>query len=766
MAQVSTTRVENLGRNLRALIQRLVVETRKNNFKPNSPETQNLLKNFASQAHTYQVAARNAGKKFNKAAAEANIKNNKAAAAANAAAAAAAVNVESAAAGSAEAAKANATPSALRARLINLRNKASGFIKTLKTPKPAAPVAVPSALNITNVNKYFMSQPSAAQVNANKRARGAKKGLLGGWTYPIKNKLSKNVAQFWTNYNAKNKNLENKIKARNFENYIGRKRNIQKNIAKYPKAAQFLTQVATLTNLNAKRNALLAKAVASDPASIEDYRKEIASLVNTYRTYVGYTPANLSIQQLNKKSYNVVNQKAKNANTESFKRAIAGGLASYTSSGRKLANNRLRYGARPRSADFAAFWTEVAAANLNKAKAKAQAAASKAMMNNTTVNSATAANVEAKAALAEARMIFKNTNQLRIAKAALAATEEAAQGAAQGLVLAKRRAAAMELQSAVLQAEIGRGTASRANINLATLQAAVASTVSAANTARDKFKETNGSNSMKRKLKRATNAEAAVKARLKLKITENAAAAKAAAEAKKAANAAAAKAAAEAKKAANAAAAKAAAEAKAAAAAQAAANARTAAEAKKARNAQEAAEKAVRNAAAAQAKAVANAAQAQQDAAKKKVREFVLKLWPLTKGNFRGNQWQARITEPNYIKREISKFNPGLTVSQRNAIIANIIQAGKNKAIGHWGPYGAGGQNKNITQRLNRARALVNIVFPPLTAQEAAVTKIAARWRGGAARNNLRKKAVANAFKAAPTRGSALASIASSTGSP
>jgi len=85
--------VENLGRNLRALIQKLVVETRKASFNRESQATQNLLKNFASQAHNYQVAAKAAGKKLNKAKAEENIKGNTKKAVANAAAAAAAAEV-------------------------------------------------------------------------------------------------------------------------------------------------------------------------------------------------------------------------------------------------------------------------------------------------------------------------------------------------------------------------------------------------------------------------------------------------------------------------------------------------------------------------------------------------------------------------------------------------------------------------------------------------------------------------------------------------
>jgi len=449
--------VENLGRNLRALIQQLVVETRKAKFNPNSPETQNLLKKFASQAHNYQVAARNAGKKFNKAAAEANIKKNNAAAEANAAAAAAAANVGSAAAEATKAARANSTPSALRVRLTALKNKAAAAIRNLKTPKPVAPP--PSALNISNVNKYFASQPSSAQVNANKRARGATKGVMGRWTYPSTTPFTAQVAEFWKKYNTKNKNIENIARTRNFTRYIALGRNTNKNIAKYPKYGQFFKNTTALKNLNAKRNELITRAVASDPASIEGYKKEITNLMNTYRTtYKGYTPANISIQRLNKKSYDVVNQKAKNANRESFARAIAGGLKSYAAAvpSRNLKINRSRYGVRPYPPDFVAFWTEVAAANLDKAKAKAENAANRAMKNNATVNTATAASVEAKAALAEANLLFKNTNQKRTAVLALQATRDAASGAAQGLVLTKKRVEAAAKAAAAAQAAVNK----------------------------------------------------------------------------------------------------------------------------------------------------------------------------------------------------------------------------------------------------------------------------------------------------------------------
>ena len=216
----------------------------------------------------------------------------------------------------------------------------------------------------------------------------------------------------------------------------------------------------------------------------------------------------------------------------------------------------------------------------------------------------------------------------------------------------------------------------------------------------------------------------------KNRAAAEAAAAKAAAEANKAAKAAEAKAAAEANKAAKAAAAKAAANAKAAAAANAAAKAKTAAAAEAARKAQEAAAKQARNAAAAQAKAEANAANAAKKSEEAKIREFVLKLWPLTKGNFKDGVWSARIRNNKQLKEELNKIKGNVTYNNYNAVVKNIIKAERNRAIGHWGPRGLAGANKNLTQRMNRARKLVNIAFPEI----GAAAKIAARWRGGKVR--------------------------------
>lgn len=159
--------VENLRKNLRALIQNLVVETRKASFNPNDPATQNLLKRFASQAHTYQVAAKNAGKKLNKAAAMENIRGNAKKAVENAAAAAAAATVENMAGSAAEAAKANVTPSALRASLVAMKNKAAMVLRNLRAPKPAAPPVFGPAPR-PFANKIIASYNSKAVNNTNR----------------------------------------------------------------------------------------------------------------------------------------------------------------------------------------------------------------------------------------------------------------------------------------------------------------------------------------------------------------------------------------------------------------------------------------------------------------------------------------------------------------------------------------------------------------------------------------------------------------------
>jgi len=250
--------------------------------------------------------------------------------------------------------------------------------------------------------------------------------------------------------------------------------------------------------------------------------------------------------------------------------------------------------------------------------------------------------------------------------------------------------------------------------------------------------------------KAKNNAARAVKV-AKQKKNEEDAAAKAAAKAAAEAKAAAAKAAAEAKRAAEAEAARIKAEAARAAAAKAAANANTAAAAEAARKAQEAAAKQARNATAAQAKAEANAANAAKKSEEAKIREFVLKLWPLTKGNFKDGVWSARIRNNKQLKEELNKIKGNVTYNNYNAVVKNIIKAERNRAIGHWGPRGLAGANKNLTQRMNRARKLVNIAFPEI----GAAAKIAAYRRGSKVRGAFLNVAAEAAKAAVATRAAA-----------
>jgi len=760
MAQAQKTSVENLGRNLRALIQQLVVETRKNNFKTNSPETQNLLKKFASQAHNYQVAAKNAKIKLSGNQARANIKG-EAAAKANAALAAVAATVASAA-GKAEqaaneAAKGNISKVGLLTRLKTAKNKAVASVKTFIASKPSALARAP-----VNYNRIITAYNSKANTIDKKTIKAKElSNMYRSAKFKNVSRAGRLLTQFPRvaplsgRYEARQKFLNEMVafyKKQINEAEAKRLANVATEAAALPRVAARALYNSSAINNNTGRRKSNDEIWASVPVNIRNKIqnfKEVERVLNTYgnnkqvkyakkilreRAPSGWSGMAAAVAPIFGPNTKAVATAAAWRQKPPSGFLISRGIFTLESEGNGpsprpgVAVNVVRHAKGPTNVFYGRPLTEPRYYRKLKRNAKNPG---KFNFNNSNTRS----------------YIANNTGF------------EVDEGAA-----------STALNQAVAGAESAATEAVAATISSANAQMKVNVVEKSLKAAREAYKKTlrgPGDNARVKRVEaaaaRAKTGLAAAQKREAVKAAANKAAANKAAAAAKAA---AAKAAAEAKKAANAAAAKAAAEAKAAAAAQAAANAQTAAEAKKARNAQEKAEKAVQNAAAAQAKAVANAAQAQQDAAKKKVREFVLKLWPLTKGNFRGNQWQARITESNYIKSEISKFNPGLTVSQRNAIIANIIQAEKNKAIGHRGPYGVGGQNKNITQRLNRARALVNIVFPPLTVQEAAATKIAARWRGGAARNNLRKKAVANAFKPAPTRGSALASIASSTGSP
>lgn len=216
--------------------------------------------------------------------------------------------------------------------------------------------------------------------------------------------------------------------------------------------------------------------------------------------------------------------------------------------------------------------------------------------------------------------------------------------------------------------------------------------------------------------------------------------------------AAAAKAAAEANKAARAAAA-------AAAAAKAVENARSAAAAA-------AAEKRARNAAAAQAKAEANAAKAAANAAKAaknaqaaKIREFVLKLWPLTKGNTNRQTgvWTPRIKNNAELTQRLKNIKGDLSEANIAAIKNNINRAMANKKIGYWGRGLLERKNANLNNRIKEAKWIVNLglgqqptpqaPWRAVAAQrEAAAGKIAQAWRGH--KSQVRTKILQNTVKA------------------
>jgi hypothetical protein len=433
--------VENLGRNLRALIQQLVVETRKANFNRESPATQTLLKNFASQAHTYQIAAKNAGKKLNANQARANLKGN-AAAAANAAAVAAAATVENTAGSAVEAAKANATPSALRAGLT----KAVAAIRNLTTRKTAVPVATlaPTAERVslahTTFNsgkKYFNTQPNSNRVTANKLQAGARKRILGGWNYGANNSRK---ATFWKEYNALDKNLENMARTRNFTRYIPLGRNTNKNITKYPKYTQFFTNVKNLPGLNTRRNALLIGPLGIRPNHIATFNKSVDDLLKQYNKYKGYEPVGMSAGQLWERTAGHKARLQSNANRTVFKGFANKGPAEYRLAKRNVASNRKAYGTDP---EFKKFWNAYnkseAALKLGAAKAAAVAAANKASVANISVGNATTAAANAARAAAEARTHFNKTNRTTVLRSVRDAANTASKRAQASLAAAKKR---------------------------------------------------------------------------------------------------------------------------------------------------------------------------------------------------------------------------------------------------------------------------------------------------------------------------------------
>ena len=460
--------VENLGRNLRALIQQLVVETRKPNFNRESPATQTLLKNFASQAHTYQIAAKNAGKKLNANQARANLKGN-AAAAANAAAAKAAANVSAAAGSAAEAAKANATPSALRTRLVAMKNKATAALRNLRAPKPVATLA-PTAERVnlahTTFNsgkKYFNTQPNSNRVAANKLRAGAKKRILGGWNYGVNNSRK---ATFWKEYNALDKSLENMARTRNFTRYIPLGRNANKNIKKYPKYTQFFTNVKNLPGLNTRRNALLTQEVG--PLQVNAFGQSIDDLLKQYNKYKGYNNVESSIGNLARRQGGIKGAYMSSANRTVFKGFANKGPEEYRNAKRNVVRNRKAYGTDP---EFKKFWANYnkseAATKLGAAMSNAIAAANKASAINISVANATRYAENAARAAREARTYFNKTNRSSsVYKSHLGTANAASKRAQASLAAAKKReaeAAAKAAAKAAANAKAAAATKAAAN---------------------------------------------------------------------------------------------------------------------------------------------------------------------------------------------------------------------------------------------------------------------------------------------------------------
>ena len=309
--------------------------------------------------------------------------------------------------------KVNKSPSKIQQALARV----SGAADKIRGRFSRAPIPVfppNSNLNLTNVNAYFKSQPNAAKVNSNKLRSGAKKRMFGGWNYGKPG----SVASFWTEYNAKNKNLESKIKARNFKTYIELGRKANKNIAKYPKHVEFLTKVKNLPGLNARRNALLQKKLGTgvndigfgkEQMKFENFTKSIDDLVKEYDKYRGYTPANISVQTLAKKSISMRNQKFKNANRNTFKRLANKGLAEYLLYKRNAAINRTAY------PEFAKFWNAYnkseAARRLKAAVEQAEASLGVASRTNLTLEQLTEAVNSVTTSAAEAEEIFKTANK-------------------------------------------------------------------------------------------------------------------------------------------------------------------------------------------------------------------------------------------------------------------------------------------------------------------------------------------------------------------
>lgn len=314
--------------------------------------------------------------------------------------------------------KVNKSPSKIQQALARVSG-AAGKIRGRfsRAPIPVFPPSLTS-LNLTKVNAYFKSQPNAAQVNANKRARGAKKDFFGRWTYRTTSGLNKNIAKFWTEYNAKNKNLETMARTRNFTKYVPLGRKTNKNIKTYPKYTQFFTNAEALKGLNARRDELLGQTPSSLPSNITAFNKSVDDLLKQYDKYKGYNSAVRS-------SKNLMNHKVSTKSTRelSANRNVFKGFTNlnknnkptkYLTSGRakRVGENRLLYGTDP---EFAKFWNAYnkseSARRLKAAVEQAEASLGVASRTNLTLEQLTDAVNAVLASAAEAEEIFKTANK-------------------------------------------------------------------------------------------------------------------------------------------------------------------------------------------------------------------------------------------------------------------------------------------------------------------------------------------------------------------
>jgi hypothetical protein len=181
--------IENLRSNLRASIKALVTATRNEKFNANNPDTQTLLKNFASKAHTYQKRAIAARNKLNGNMARANIN------AATVASVAGAVSKTALAK--------NTSPSRLRVVL----NQAVALLAKIKPATPVASVNTTTKQNITgqanfpriltpiakrNLVAVYLSKKRNQVAN---RKVSKKQGLFArGWK-------NENLTRFWAAVN-------------------------------------------------------------------------------------------------------------------------------------------------------------------------------------------------------------------------------------------------------------------------------------------------------------------------------------------------------------------------------------------------------------------------------------------------------------------------------------------------------------------------------------------------------------------------------------